>query len=75
VANKPTRRKFDPTKARTSRRVERPEISAMVETMTTSNPSVLRKGGRTIQDSTEIARKSGATAAQRHFAHVAATFA
>jgi len=77
VANRPTMRKFDPTKARGSRRVARPDISVIVEVATTTNPihqnglDKARPGrsGRTILDSIRTMASSGTTATQRYFAH------
>src|SRR6266852_2412197 len=79
VASTPTMRPFEPTNARISLRVTRPETSVTAEATMTSTPSQQRglctatwnKSGRTIHDSTESAKKSGTTATQRRFAYLA----
>src|SRR6476646_12041381 len=77
VAKDPKIRKFDARNARHSRLPTRPEISAIIETAVTINPSHQNglnkarpgRSGRTILDSTKTARPSGTTAIQRYFAY------
>src|SRR5436309_7065340 len=77
VANRPKMTKFDPMKARSSRRLVRPEMSVIVEAMITINPSHQNglvherpgRSGRTILDSTRMMSRSGTTAIQGYLAH------
>src|SRR6266581_4019125 len=70
-------RKFDPTKARSSWRLVRPEMSVIVEAMITTNPSHQNglvhagpgRSGRTFLDSIKTTRSRGTTAIHRYFAH------
>src|SRR5713101_6904683 len=78
LTSKPTSRQFDPTKARVSRRVDRPDISVIVAPTTATSPSHQKglkiarpgKSGRTTRDSTNIAIRRGAAATHKRLAHL-----
>src|SRR5260370_10670864 len=75
VAKDPKIRKFDPRNARHSRLPTKPEISAIIETPVTINPSHQNgldnarpgRSVRTILDSTRTTTLSGTAAIQRYF--------
>src|SRR6266540_445622 len=77
MANKPPRQPFDPTKARSSRPLTRPEARVTIEMATTTNPNQqlgrwtawLNRSGRTSRDSTEITANTSAAAPHRRLAH------